>query len=204
MIARRLNQLKALAPCGALLLIILVGSSCGSDSTPAGSGQSITTEDSQASGDRIIRANGWIKGQNACRSAWASVGSKPRGIDFMVSCSGHKPGKVFFAVQRHYLGDLGSRVKIDSFTRSPLVKGKGAVSDRGRCFRRMNLITCTVVVDGPVEVSGFLSVSPGSRCASAVSVTGLTSPPCHREYCSGDLMLDGLFNARPKGCAAWR
>lgn len=179
----------------ALGLACAVG--CGDGDQPT---QADTTRSTAPEAEKPIRPNGRVKGQNACTSASIRTGSNPQDIEFEARCSGPKAGKVNFVLQRYSLDDPGRTVEIDDYTRSPVVRGAGAVSPRADCSMKGGLVRCSATIDGPVVVSGRFTVQPESRCEAGVWLTGVTSSPCEGRFCSGSPVLDELASGRPQGC----
>src|SRR5215211_5323094 len=130
-----LDQIKMWTPRVILIIVVCSMASCGADTGRSSSNPSEASMeiDDSSNEPKILRANGRVKGQNACQSASVRTGSDPEDIEFMARCFGRKSGKVFFTVGRHSLDDLGKSLEIESYTRSPLVRGEGAVSRYGEC-----------------------------------------------------------------------
>lgn len=143
-----------------------------------------------------------VKGENACRRAMARVGTNPEVIEFVAHCSGRKRDTVVFTLQRFSLEDPDETLEINGYNQAPAVRGEGAVAKAGQCLMDQEILVCKATIDGPVTIFGYLSVRTDTRCEGAVSLVGITSPPCKGKSCEGDPILDELFYARPKGCAA--
>jgi hypothetical protein len=182
------------------LSILVVAFACG-----CGSGDSQT--DSIRSGPAIKapdpaggpQSGARVKGQNFCKSAVASAGPNPRAVQFVARCTGQRLGKIVFTLVGYSIKD-GARLKINSYTQAPAVKGPGAVSQQGKCSIRQDIIACRAKINGPVAISGRFQVSPMSRCSAEVSLVSITYPPCRAEACSGGPVFDELFSDKPQGC----
>jgi hypothetical protein len=143
-----------------------------------------------------------VKGENACRRATAGVGANPEVVESVAHCSGQKRDNVVFILQRFSFEDPAETLGIKGYNPEPVVRGEGTVAKAGECLVDQEILVCKAKIDGPVAISGHLSVRPDTRCEGAVSLVGITSPPCEGKHCEGDPILDELFSAKPKGCAA--
>lgn len=175
---------------------------CGSSNSQTSSSSSGPAGKSPGPADKpeILHSNERIKGQNFCKSAVVSIGSKPGEIRFVAHCSGRKSDGVAFTLVGYSVKD-GSRLGINSYTQTPSVGGAGAVSRRGECSMKQNIIACNAKINGPVVISGRFQVNPESRCSAEISLVGVVSPPCRGEYCSGAPRFDELFSNKPRGCS---
>lgn len=183
---------------GAFILLMALVVGCGSDENPSTLKSSDPSMGGQHGQLKILRGDGGrVKEKNACGSALIRLGSKSGDIEFIVHCSGRKKGGVAFVIQSVLFED---KIQFSNYTRMPSVRGAGAVSRYGECSMEQGFISCNATIDGPAAISGSFGVK-GDRCASPISIVGITTPACRSNNCFGDPLLDGLFRGRPRGCA---